>query len=440
MTTLKRGRNRVSSAAPDTTLPFRESSQQLEDSKTDIPSKRQKVIGSAEHHKEPATHGNTALSKGEVDNKENIRLWSRTNTDIEVVDLLDDDEETEETEDRSTKGKSVPERGLEKLPRSELPVGSAQQGINVGPPRGIQVKTDNSGENKSSEGSGEEHEINHTQGCYFSRPPRSVIAHSRGNRTKPSHKDNEKLTEEDEINKAANFISRAAMPDLDDHETNWMDQIIHSRPSANGALNRLELDADGRVQLTQEEIMHYLTSLENRPGHVKRRRQLVKATDLHIKYQTTVKTEKAVAGEASAKTETPDRAGSGHQEDEDEEVDPIQEEKDRVIEAARRLGCKRKKKLVVRSEEVVDDPDLDGQEVRSEPEDLIFIAEGPDGRPRRYRRIEELRTFWTVPGMTTPLLDHQILGVDWMVNDKELTEKGIHGGLVADMMGLGKVN
>ncbi|KAI9782747.1 MAG: hypothetical protein M1839_004735 [Geoglossum umbratile] len=429
MATLKRGRGPVPPATPDISLPTREGGRQLEVGEASIPTKKRRIVSGLGQNGGPSAYGNPVLAKVEVGNKGNISLGPQRDMDVEVIDLLDGDEETEETGVCITEGKVAPELGVGK-----------PLGINVGLPKGIQVKPDNKGGDRSSE-----------ERC-FSTPPRNVASKLKGPRArataipgvKSKNKDG-KLTEEDQINKAANLCN--AMPDLDDGDTEWMDQIIHSRPSANGALNRLELDENGGVQLTQEEIMNYLSNLENRPGHVKRRRRLVKAKDFYAENQATIKAENVVVSEVSSETKSPDKAGSGHHEEGDEDVDPIQEEKDRVIEAARQLGCKRKRKLVVRREEVTDHPILDTQEVgalaedvkvKHESEDLIFIAEGPDGRPRRYRRVEELRTFWTVPGMTTPLLDHQILGVDWMVNDKELAEKGIHGGLVADMMGLGK--
>jgi SNF2 family DNA or RNA helicase len=40
-----------------------------------------------------------------------------------------------------------------------------------------------------------------------------------------------------------------------------------------------------------------------------------------------------------------------------------------------------------------------------------------------------------LPGMSLPLMPHQIIGVQWMV-DKEKSKH--HGGILADSMGLGK--
>ncbi|KAH0542756.1 hypothetical protein FGG08_002895 [Glutinoglossum americanum] len=451
---LKHRREQYSSFTPNISLRVRENSQQPEVGGPGAPPKRRKVGNEAEPSEKPLGDKHAIQTKKEVDIKENINLGTRMEDtqgvtshlgNVEVIDLLDDEDDEDEID--LTEREAVIETKAEKHrqpilspPSSNVP----NAGVNNVPPRGIKSKS-------SSEAKA-------------------------------------KVNEDDEINQAANCILRSAMPDLDDDETSWMDQIIHSRPSVNGAANRIEVDTLGNVQLTQEEIMNYLTNLENRPGHVKRRGRLMKAKDLHREGweadnkgtamgEVLTGTATSAGPELSSQDAIPNRDEGG------EEVDPIQEEKDRVVEAARRLHCRRKRKIVTRREEVLDDTVPDGVKsegstedmkveisavgmkvearpdgvkveapavsmkveaqaenvkIKFEPEDLVIIAEGPDGRPRRYRRIEELKSFWTVPGMTTPLLDHQILGVDWMVNDKERSEKGLHGGLVADMMGLGK--
>ncbi|KAI9864787.1 MAG: hypothetical protein M1813_002557 [Trichoglossum hirsutum] len=371
-----------------------------EDSGGSGPSKRRKIVEEAKPSGVSLGNEYAVLMKEETDNEENIGLESRAAVvqgiashpgGIEVIDLLDD-EDGSEAEAQPTKQE----------------VASRQEGIaqcgNV-PPRGIMAK---------------------------------------------SISNDKKVDEEDELNEAAYRVMRSAMADLNDDETSWMDQIIHSRPSANGTANSLGVDAHGNVQLTREELMDYLSNLENRPGHVKRRRRLMKAKDLHREdgEAKPLPETRASARPEPGRQEVDLDGNKEENEDGAEDVDPIQEEKDRVIEAARRLGCKRKRKLITRLEGIPDDTTPDSQEtestagaeVKSKPREIVIIAEGPDGHPRRYRRVKELKSFWTIPGMTTPLLDHQILGVDWMVNDKELAEKGLRGGLVADMMGLGKVS
>lgn len=44
----------------------------------------------------------------------------------------------------------------------------------------------------------------------------------------------------------------------------------------------------------------------------------------------------------------------------------------------------------------------------------------------------------TIPGMTVPLMPHQIIGVDWMVRKEK--DKKYKGGILADEMGIGKVS
>lgn len=57
---------------------------------------------------------------------------------------------------------------------------------------------------------------------------------------------------------------------------------------------------------------------------------------------------------------------------------------------------------------------------------------------RKFKDVIEKKLMWRVPGMRTPLLEHQVLGVDWMLKH-EMSEARPRGGLVADAMGLGKV-
>jgi hypothetical protein len=56
----------------------------------------------------------------------------------------------------------------------------------------------------------------------------------------------------------------------------------------------------------------------------------------------------------------------------------------------------------------------------------------------QYKDVYDDKLMWRVPDMKTSLLNHQVLGVDWMLR-RETSEKAPKGGLVADAMGLGKV-
>lgn len=73
--------------------------------------------------------------------------------------------------------------------------------------------------------------------------------------------------------------------------------------------------------------------------------------------------------------------------------------------------------------------------------DMEWIQGGDLGQRdanRQFKDITEKKLMWRVPGMRTPLLEHQVLGVDWMIKH-EMSDARPRGGLVADAMGLGKV-
>lgn len=74
-------------------------------------------------------------------------------------------------------------------------------------------------------------------------------------------------------------------------------------------------------------------------------------------------------------------------------------------------------------------------------DDMEWIQGGDLGQrdaSKQFKDITEKKLMWRVPGMRTPLLEHQVLGVDWMVKH-EMSDARPRGGLVADVMGLGKV-
>lgn len=74
-------------------------------------------------------------------------------------------------------------------------------------------------------------------------------------------------------------------------------------------------------------------------------------------------------------------------------------------------------------------------------DDMEWIHGGDLGQrdaSRQFKDVTEKKLMWRVPGMRTPLLEHQVLGVDWMVKH-EMSDSRPRGGLVADAMGLGKV-
>ena len=233
------------------------------------------------------------------------------------------------------------------------------------------------------------------------------------------------------------------------------DELIYNDPSPLDIENGIAAQQAGRA-LSTTDLKRYMDSMEARPGHVTRRRRLVRAKDLHEPRDdrdppaasTTEDEPDTTRVEASA---PPDSVASGDASD--EEPDKVEAEKEEVIEKARELGCKRRRKLTTRKV-LIDEDATTVMENSSlmeslppstaEPQETnhgssipaderieqshIELAQGPDGRPLRYRVTKELRDFWMVKGMNTSLLDHQILGVHWMLN-KELGDGRPRGGL-----------
>ena len=333
--------------------------------------------------------------------------------------------------------------------------------------------------------------------------------------------------EAEEINNA--FLSLSHFPDVDAERTDWIDELIYSRPSATEAARGLAAQQTTR-KLTEKELAEYMSSIENRPGHVRRSRRLIQAKNLRRAPSATDSTSPETAETAMEirnphiKAEEPVDITS----DDETHEDPVLE-RERVTEAALKLRCRRRRKWVTHRERIQDDgaAPADGETraeshthaarsgrdtkqgpvessgegrgsevkpsvsstgalkaeeertdfsagVKEDPSDSsaagletkpklpdltkppsettlegsasnvndtddshIVLGQGPQGEPVRYKVTRELRDFWTVRGMTTSLLDHQIIGVDWML-EKELSEQKPRGGLVADMMGMGK--
>lgn len=147
---------------------------------------------------------------------------------------------------------------------------------------------------------------------------------------------------------------------------------------------------------------------------------------------------------------------AGDEEDEEDNLDyepventsveeEIKNDRAKIIAAARRLGLREETVQITRKEEITDD----GEEVDHADNDANLAAEdnmevirgdqvgGLDNDARRFREITEEKTMWRVPAMVTTLMNHQVLGLDWMAS-RELLERPPVGGLVADEMGLGK--
>ncbi|KAI9674520.1 MAG: hypothetical protein M1817_001858 [Caeruleum heppii] len=276
--------------------------------------------------------------------------------------------------------------------------------------------------------------------------------------TNKAHNKQTRNTDDDEALAAAQlYISSSAMPNLTDDSTDWMDTHIFNRPVADTP-SRGDTRGGHSSGLSPEDVMEYLRSVENPPGHPRRSRRLVQAKKLRRDTTSELPSEPRPNPSTPDKSPDPHQQAGGPNDEENETVDNVAEEKEHVIEAAHRLGCKRRCRVTNRREQLPDDDEpaaLDDQSTKTPPSvegdtegaanlsrqadnERIILAEGLDGKPHRYKLTREKTAFWTIRGMTTALLDHQILGVDWMVNDKELGDKGPRGGLLADAMGLGK--
>ncbi len=322
--------------------------------------------------------------------------------------------------------------------------------------------------------------------------------------------------EDDILNMAGTEISLSAMPDFNSPGTDWVD-TLHERRSGSDIRDESGARRPALATKTPEELMKYMESVENRPGHPRRRR-LVQAKKLDRQADGAETPASAPAPSAAQAESAPqaEEAVEGNIDETERHEDPIEAEKQDVVDAARRLRCKRKRRLVAHREimpdEVEDLPETDNadssheqeknvgendstkddadmedeniakNELRDEvkgkhvamsdipAEDIvvkrnseanespgqselsslqavvkaevddeeIILAEDHEGRVRRWRVTRKMASFWTVRGMTTSLLNHQILGVDWMVTQKELGEDAPHGGILADVMGLGK--
>ncbi|KAI9844067.1 MAG: hypothetical protein M1838_002323 [Thelocarpon superellum] len=275
-----------------------------------------------------------------------------------------------------------------------------------------------------------------------------------------SDDDDQSNPEEREINRA--FAGLSQFPDVNHAQTAWVDDVIYSRPSRGDIEEGLAGQQDAG-KITDNELNVYLESVQNRPGHVRRRRRLVRASQLRRSDRAAGDSSPSSPRAAQASgsparditSSTGDAAAEQHS---DDEHDPVAE-REEVTRTAIELGLKRRRKMVTRRE-LIDDAHNQrapadtmtsrllsqsreinqGSIIPSEQDGTdsqVELIAGANGEPLRYKVTRELREFWTVRGMVTSLLDHQILGVHWMLN-RELGDTRPRGGLVADMMGLGK--
>lgn len=287
---------------------------------------------------------------------------------------------------------------------------------------------------------------------------RIPTVNNRGDISGPTYQHAEEEEEEEEdpedeaINAAYQRVDRSSFQDFNHAEADWMDDLIHSRPSTNAP--RTHIDRTQQAELDREDLMAYLAAVDNRPGYVKRK---TNPRDVNGS-KSTLKSDKGTPLDATSQETPPDELEMQDAPvnnkpsdalEEDSESARIKEEQERVVEAARALHCKCRRRNATRRELLDDATPVDGEATsntvmtgESEEtlnDDIIIIADGPDGQPRRYRLVEEMKKFWTVRGMETSLLDHQILGVEWMVKQIEQSDRPPRGGLLCDQMGLGKV-
>lgn len=110
-----------------------------------------------------------------------------------------------------------------------------------------------------------------------------------------------------------------------------------------------------------------------------------------------------------------DRAINGEDDEEDEEgdkepLDIAQAQKKQLEEAIKRLKMRERERSFRKTVTV-------------------------DGHKKT---IDVTEKQFFIKGMTTSLLPHQIICVDWMVNEREIPRSSPYGGLLGDAMGLGK--
>jgi len=149
--------------------------------------------------------------------------------------------------------------------------------------------------------------------------------------------------------------------------------------------------------------------------------------------------------------------------DGDEDMDlenEIEQDRKKVEDAAVRMGLKQSTVLIHRKEEIAADERgeaaLPGDTLKQSPKSPLRNPREPDkdaeddmewiqgyqlgatDMNRKFKDVLETKIMWRVPDMRTALMNHQVLGVDWMLN-REIQPKVPKGGLLADAMGIGKV-
>ncbi|KAA8910697.1 P-loop containing nucleoside triphosphate hydrolase protein [Sphaerosporella brunnea] len=150
---------------------------------------------------------------------------------------------------------------------------------------------------------------------------------------------------------------------------------------------------------------------------------------------------------AAALSDEEDDASGEHDRDAVDPEEEIKTDRANIEAAAERLELRKTTVVVTRREEIVQagregvgDKGAGDEGAGDEEDEMEYINQsqlGSKEATRQFREVKETRTMYQASGMRTSLLDHQVLGVDWMVKH-ELKKTRPFGGLVADAMGLGK--
>jgi len=244
------------------------------------------------------------------------------------------------------------------------------------------------------------------------------------------------------------FSSVDLLPILDSDDSDGEIRLRHKRSSTAAAAERASL-----AQAQNDIITSLIDNVpldDDAPVGCRRRRRtrLVKKADLD---QQTVDTAVAAKGKVEGDDDDEDDMNLDYVPVDDDapvEEDEVAHDIAMIKAAASRLNLREEIVVVTRKEEIGEDGEWASAAAGGNvpalvaaEDDMEFIqgdqVGNVDTNARRFREISENNSMWRVAGMTTTLMNHQVLGVDWMAL-RELSATLPIGGLVADEMGLGK--
>jgi SNF2 family DNA or RNA helicase len=177
--------------------------------------------------------------------------------------------------------------------------------------------------------------------------------------------------------------------------------------------------------------------------------------DAPVGYRTRAKTKRRLVrkGEADGarddgRVTIDDAFDDSEPETEIDRAKAIENERKRIDAAATDLGLKKMSVVTYHNVEIIEPdsntsndqaPGPPAAEADAEDEMEYIESEKLTSKEteRKFREVREKKEMYRAPGMKTALLNHQVLGVDWMIKHEFSTKKPV-GGLVADAMGLGK--